>query len=189
MLEGVDPVIIFQFSKLAQSVSSDVGPVQPTMAKIPVISQIPTVIDQPPIPFYLSQALTGIMVDSEDKNVDLETDTETLTNGADPNVNQKGLANVISITLTANKNSIGIATLSALMDQVFDKASSKEYAISYFHGAISIFRGVLHSYGVSQNSTNDLVTLKIELSKGQKQPTKTNPVPTVAGSAGTTPLG
>lgn len=187
MLGGIDPVIIFQFSKLAESVTSDVGPVQPTVAKIPFISSIPTLIDQPPIPIYLSETLTGIYIDSEDKNVDIETETQTMADGSAPDVSQRGLASTISVNLVARSDSIGLTLLSAMIDQLFDKVTSKEYAITYLHGPITVFRGILHSFSVNKQSGNDLLSIKIELSKGTKEPTKKALIPSVPGYTGTIP--
>jgi hypothetical protein len=180
MLGGLEPVIIFQFSKLSLA---DTG-----IADIPVISNFPSLVEQPPIPLYLSESLTGVFIDTEDKNVDIQTDTETLSSGAPPDVNQKGIASSVSINLLAKKDSIGIALLSAMIDLIFDKVTSKEYAISYLHGATTVFRGVLHSYQVSQNSNDDLITIKIELSKGTKNTSALSTVPTVPAIAGVTPL-
>lgn len=188
MLGGLDPIIIFQF---AQNVDPTfVGPSQPSLvSRIPILSQIPTVIEQPPIPIYLSEELTGIYIDSEDKNVDIETDTETLSNGEDPDVNQKGVATTVSINLFALKSSLGMSLLSAMIDRVFDKLTSKEYAITYLNGAVTIFRGVLSSYSVNQSSENDLLTIKLTLTRGKKQPTKKPEIITVEGQVGSLPGG
>ena len=179
MLGGVDPVIIFQFSKLSESVS---------LSDIPVVSDIPTLVEQPPVPIYLSENLTGLYIESEDKNVDIQTDTETLSNGESPNINQKGISSIISINLIAKKDSVGMTLLSAMIDQVYEKVTSKEYAITYLHGATTVFRGVLHSFAVNQNSSNDLLSVKIELSKGMKNPQPAAPVPVVPAIQGPTPL-
>lgn len=183
MLNGVDPIIIFQFSKLQGTGFAD------QLAKIPVVSEIPTVIEQPPIPIYLSEELTGLYIETEDKNVDIETTVETLSNGEDPPVSQKGIGSSVTVNLVAKKDSLGLALLSAMIDIVFDKVTSKEYAITYLHGATTVFRGVLQSYQASQSSNNDLLSIQIELSKGEKQPQKPPAVPEVPKVSGATPLG
>ena len=190
MLNGIDPIIIFQFSSLASSNTSDVGPVQPGLiSKIPFISQIPTLIEQPPIPIYLSESITGIFIDSEDKNVDIETSTETMTDGSDPAVAQKGIGSSITINIVGVRDSIGLSLLSAMIDQAFDKVTSQEYAITYLHGAITIFRGLIQSFAINQNSSDDKLTIKIELTKGKKQPTKKPATVSVPGQVGTLPGG
>lgn len=170
MLQGIDPVIIFQFKKLSTTSFGEL------LTKIPVVAEAKTFIEQPPIPIYLSEQLTGLFIDTEDKNVDIDTDVETLTNGEAPAVSQKGINSSVSINLKAHKDSVGMTLLSAMIDLLFDKVTSQEYAITYLHGATTIFRGVLHNYSVSQNSDESLMRIKIELSKGQKTPQpKTTP--------------
>lgn len=182
MLGGLDPIIIFQFSALAGTGFAD------QIAKIPVISQIPTVIDMPPIPIYLSRELTGLYVDTESKNVDIETSTETMSDGTAPAIDQKAIGSTVEIELLAKKNSTGLILLSSMIDLLYEKVTSKEYSITYIHGATTIFRGVLHSYNASQSAENDLLTIKISLSKGGKKPTKEPELPVVPKSTGPVPL-
>lgn len=182
MLGGLDPIIIFQFSKSLV----DLG-ISDEIQKIPVIGQVQSLVDQPPIPIYLSESLTGLYIDSEDKNVDIETETNTLTSGEEPEVNQKGIGSSLTVNLVARKDSLGLTLLSAMIDLVFEKVTSKEYSITYLHGPTTIFRGVLRSFAINQNASNELVTIKIELTRGQKQPTKKPETIVVPGSQGTIP--
>lgn len=176
MLGGIDPVIIFEFKKNVDT--TFVGPVQPSiLSRIPVISQFPEFIDNPPIPIYLSERQTGLMIKTEGKDVSMQTNTQSLSNGEPPDVSQKALASTISIDIEANKNSLGIALLSSLIDLVYEKASSKEYSISYLHGPITIFRGKLEGYSVDQNSNEDRLQIKIQLTKGDKNPTAESGLP------------
>lgn len=187
MLGGLDPVIIIQFSK---KVDPDfVGPAEPgVISKIPIISQIPTVVEQTPIPIYLDQQLTGIQVDSEEVNIDIDTDTETLTDGSEPDVNQKGIQSTVTINLVALKDQAAVILLTSLMNLIYDKLTSKEYAITYLHGAITVFRGVLQGYSLSQNADETKIGIKIELSKGTKNPAKPSAVVVVPGIEGAVPL-
>lgn len=182
MLGGLDPVIIFQFGKLSASLGD-------TVAKIPVISQIPTVIDQPPIPVYLSEKLFNIVITGTAKSVDIETDTETLTNGQPPDTNQKGIQSGVEVSIEGKKDSVALILLSSLIDLVFDKVTSKEYAISFMYGATTVFRGVLHTYSAETVEGTDKLSIKIGLSRGNKNPTKPNEVPVVPGFTGTLPGG
>lgn len=180
MLGGLYPVIIFQFSKLAPSVGE-------TLSRIPLISQIPTVIDQPPIPVYLNEQTFGIAIDSESKKVDIETDTETLTNGETPDVNQKAIQSGVEISITGKQDALALILLSSLIDLVFEKVTSKEYSISYMHGATTIFRGVLHSYSIETIEGTDKLSIKLVISRGSKNPAKPNAVGSVPNS-GTGPI-
>jgi hypothetical protein len=181
MLNGIDPIIIFQFSKSLPQVSE-------ALAKIPIVSQIPTLVDAPPIPIYLSEKLTGILIDAESKNIDAETTTESKSDGSAPAVDQKTLASTVSIELTASKNSLGVTLLAAMADLAFEKLTSKEYSITYLHGAVTIFRGQLHSFSISQNANDTKYSIKIEISKGGKTPQKTPDVPVVPKTTGAVPL-
>jgi len=183
MLGGIDPVIIFQFSKLAGTSFAE------QILKIPLVSEIPDVVAQPPIPIYLSESLTGLFIDTEDKNVDTEVDIQTKTDGSEPAVEQKGVSSTVSINLQGRKDSLGIALLSAMIDLAFDKVTSKEYAITYLHGATTIFRGMIKSYSVNQSATTNLLTIKIELTKGAKQPQKKQTIVVVPAQTGGIPFG
>lgn len=182
MLNGKDPVIIFQFSKLAGTSFGNF------LADFPLLSAIPQAIEMPPIPIYLSQRYTGLQIDSEDKNIDIVTDYETRSDGMEHLTSQKGLTSTVTVTLIANKRAAGVSLLSAMIDNIFDKVTSKEYSISYLHGATTIFRGLVESYSVNQNASNELLTIQLVLSKGKKQPTKKESVPTVEGIDGIDPL-
>lgn len=165
MLGGNDPVVIFQFSKALPSLGQALG-------RIPIISKIPTVIDMPPVPIYLSEDRTGLCIDSESKDVTISTSVQTMTDGSAPAVDQKGVGSSVTIVFEAKKDAVGVSLLSAMIDQVFDKLSSKEYSISYLHGATTIFRGIMQSYQVSQTANTDKINITIEISRGEKQPQK-----------------
>jgi hypothetical protein len=177
MLNGIDPVIIFQFKKILSTVS-----ILEENSSIPVLSTLNDFVVHPPIPVYLSERLTGLFIDTEDKSIDIETDVQTKSNAETPDVNQKGIQSIISITIQGKKNSIGISLLSAFCDQIFQKLSSKEYSISYLHGATTVFGGLLHNFKLSQNANTDLVQISIELTKGTGKPTEVAPNDTLAGS-------
>lgn len=158
MLNGIDPIIIFEFSKLTEAQKNAVS-------KIPIVSSIVNTIGLPPIPIYLSEKLTGLFIDTEDRNIDIETTVETLSNGLTPNVNQKAISSNVRIVMKANKSSIGLTLISALADLIVPKVSSKEYSITYLHGPVTIFRGLLHSFAVTQNANDELMIVTLELSK------------------------
>ena len=165
MLNGLDPVLVFHFKKLVEDNYTDdfIGP-------LPLAASTPKLVPQLPIPIYLSEAITGLFIDNEDKNVDIETNTQTLASGQAPKVDQKGINSSISINLFAKKDSIAFVLLSALIDSCFDKLSSKEYHLSYLHGPTTIFKGKLQSYQVNQNPMNDLLAIQLIISKGEKAP-------------------
>jgi len=182
MLNGVDPILIIQLSVLAPILGDSIS-------KIPYVSKVPDLIKMPPVPIYLSQRLTGLHIDTEEKNVDIQTTTETMTDGSSPQVDQKALGSVVVVMLEARKDSVGLSLLSALVDRILPKVTSKEYSITYLHGPITIFNGLLHSYSVMQESGSEKLTVKLEISKGgDNQPTKPDPLPKVPGNPGAVPI-
>ena len=187
MLNGKYPVIIFQFAKNIDP--TFVGPEeQSTLAKIPVISAIPTVVEQPPIPIYIDEQAVGVMILSEEKTIDIETSVETLSDGSPANVNQKGISSSITINMTGSKNSLGLKLISAMMDLLFDKVTSKEYSVTYLNGAITVFRGVIESFKIDQESNTDKFNITLVISKGAKNPQKETPINSVERNTGAVPL-
>ena len=161
MLNGIDPVIIFEFSKAIKEKGA---------SGVPVAKSVLTKLPLPYIPIYLSEKLTGIYIDTEEKNIDITTDIENYILKDDSteeteHINQKPIANVIKITMLASKDSIGMTLLSALSDKILPLVTSKEYAITYVHGAIVVLSGLLHSFSISQNSNDELYHITMELIK------------------------
>ncbi len=183
MLNGIDPIIIFQFSKKVPETVSN------PRVGAPFVSDKEIFIPLPPIPIYLSEELTGLFIDTESKSIDSETTVETKTDGSSPDVTQKGINSVTKIELVASKDSIGLTLLAAMSDLLFDKLTSKEYAVTYLHGAVTIFNGLIHSFSINQSANDDKYMISIEISRGAvKSPTKVEIVPTVLKSSGTVPL-
>lgn len=159
MLNGVDPVILFNFRKLVPGVLDVAN-------KIPVVTGASAQsFPLPIVPIYLSERLTGIVIDSESKNIDIDTTPETTTTGSDPSVYQKGLNSTIKVEMRASRNSIGVALFAAMADMIFPRVTSTEYSITYLHGAVTVFNGLLHSFSISQNTENDLYNMTLEISK------------------------
>lgn len=182
MLGGLDPVIIFQFSALAPVLS-------PVLTRIPLVSQSPSLIAMPPIPVYLSEKTFNIVIGGTSKAVDIQTDTQGKTDGTAPDVNQSPIQSSVEISIEGKQDSVALTLLSALIDQVYEKASSKEYSISFMYGATTIFNAVLQGYSAETIDGTDKLSVKIKLSKGDKNPVKKNPVLSVPGVSGEIPVG
>lgn len=182
MLGGIDPVIIFQFSALAPTVGE-------VISKIPLSSKVPSLILQPPVPIYLDERTFNIVIGNTSKSVDIETSTETKTDGTAPDVSQKAIQSSVEINIRGKTNSVPITLLSAMIDKVYEKVTSKEYSVSFFYGATTIFNAYLQKYSVEAVDNTDMLEIKISLSKGDKNPVKAPGVPSVPGSTGTIPVG
>lgn len=179
MLNGIDPIIIFNFRKN----------IAPVVAGVPVVAQVTEGIDLPLIPIYLSEKLTGLFIDQESKSIEVQTTAESTTEGKQPDVNQKLIASTVRVTMLANKNSIGVSLVAALADLVVPKLTSKEYSITYLHGATTVFGSLLHSFNVEQNAENDLLRITLELSNASKKETKPEPSVTEVTPRAQSPAG
>lgn len=179
MLNGVDPIILFNFKLLSPSL-------QESIAKIPIVADVVAAIDLPVIPIYLSEKITGISIDSESKSMEIDTTVDTLSSGSTPTLNQRGIQNSVKIEMVASRDSIGVSLFSAMADLIFPKVTSKEYSITYLHGAVTVFAGLLHSFSISQNANNDLYTISLELIKPSAL--LKSPIPVVAKVTGLVPL-
>jgi hypothetical protein len=185
MLGGLDPVIIFQFRKKFEF---DTLTNEQFMA-LSTDELESQYISLPPIPVYLSEKLFNIAIHGTSKSIDIETDTETQTDGKSPEVNQKGIQSSVEINIEGKQSSVALTLISALVDQVFERVTSKEYTISFIYGATTVFGGLLHTYAVETVEGTDKLAVKISLSKGSKNPTKPNTVAVVPGFTGTLPGG
>lgn len=157
MLNGLAPIIIFNFKKLLPQFTLPVG--------IPLIAEAGSTVPLIPIPIYLKEEITGLYIKQQNKNVDIETKVQTLTDGTAPKVLQNGLNSTVTINMVSNKNSIGLGIMSALIDLIFEKVTSEEYSISYFNGAVTVFGGLLEGYSVSENESNDLYNVSLQISR------------------------
>lgn len=182
MLNGLYPVVIFQFYKKLPS-TNDLA----VDLRFPIDSKDETLFPQPPIPVYLNEKIFNIIIDGESKSVDFSTATDTKTDGSAPDVTQSAIQSSVEIMLEAKQDSIAVTMLSALIDLAFQKATSKEYSITWISGATTIFGAVLQSYSVEKVSGTDKVAIKISLSRGSKNPPKPE-APGLAPVEGTTAI-
>lgn len=158
MLNGVAPVLIFTFpvnlSKYMDYFGGSVLDYVPSRDDVGI-----------PIPVYLDEKLTGVMVDSESKSVDIQTTVEAKTVGGTPDYSQRAIDSLISIDLSANKNSPMLSALIALCDMAFQRVASREYKVSYLNGPTTVFNGLLHGFQVNTEGNSELMTMTLQLSK------------------------
>lgn len=182
MLNGIAPIIIFNFKQLVPQLDeSNVPLLAGTDISIPLI----------PIPIYLDEKLTGIYIDTESKSIDVLTNAQTLPDGKTVEVTQNGINSVVSISMIASKESIGLAVLLAMADIIFKKVTSQEYSITYIHGAITVFGGLLEEITATQSSESQLYTITLKLSNVNGAKTKAKatsaPVPNESSNNLATP--
>lgn len=161
MLNGLDPILIFNISKNVPFLRSF------TDKKIPVATQLLDKIDLPVIPVYLSRDLTGLIIDNESKSLEIETTIETTQdasgNADKPFINQRGLNNTVKVEIIGEKDSIGLTLLASLSDFIFPLITAKEVTLTYLNGPITVFAGLLHSFNISQDPNTTKRTVTIEL--------------------------
>lgn len=186
MLGNLDPIIIFQLYKQLPATEA-------TLAKIPLAAQNRAKTTFSIVPIYLDENLTGLQIDGESKNIDVTTDTNSTTDGSTPVVTQKALGSITTINLKAKSGSVGLTIMLALMELLLDKVTSQEYEITYMHGPILVYGGLIHSFSYELGSGNDdLCRIKLELAKGRPKLAKSvevaaDPSAVRLGSTGTVP--
>jgi len=188
MLNGVSPLIIFTFKKLIDlGVNLDdsfTGPPQPLVAGLDRFP-VPFV----PIPVPLKEEITGVIVQSHSKSIDIKTESDTFADGKKPNVLQKGLNSSVTVQMTAKSDSIGMSIILALMDQIIEKVTSKEYNLTYINGAICVFNGLLDSFSMSENDNSNEVSMTMVISKVAGSSTVETAAPTVISKVSNVTLG
>lgn len=164
MLNGIDPIIIFKFALLPTSSIFN------AVAGIPIVEDIVKNFGIP-IPIYLSERVFGIVLNSEEKSMDVETNVQTRSDGSKADVKQRGLNNIVTLNMTSTKDSIVLSALLALSDICFQKLTSKDYTISYLNGSTIIFDGLLESFHTTVDSNTDKIEITMKISKAPQNTT------------------
>lgn len=168
MLNGTTPLIVFEFAYVPPTFAG-IGPAEAPNAALMWLMNLIGVI---PIPIVLNEKLTGIYVESESNNLDIETDIQPrydkdpvtgLTQP--PIISQKGISSVVNVNMLAKRDSILLSVLLALSEQILGKTVSQEYKLSYFNGPIAIFRGLLHGFSTQVSADDDLVRITMQIQK------------------------
>ncbi len=178
MLNGLAPILMFSFPPKVEGLSG---------TKIPVTENFFTALGTP-IPLYLDEKLTGIVVDNESKAVEIEIEADQTVKEL-PSVAQRGLDSIVTINMKASRNAPILAALLAFSDQIFLKAVANNYRVSYLNGSTLVFNGLLKSFTHTVGEDDDLVRISMVLSKAnQLPPTPTATTPQVPMTTGTIPV-
>lgn len=162
MLNGVAPFFLFKF---------------PITASIPILSGIPILSDAIslvglPIPVYLDEGRSGVLLKNQEKNIDIDTQPEQSADGKTL-VLQRGINNTVTINFVANKNSTLLSLFLAFADEIFTRAVNRKYSVSYFNGSTLIFDGLVHSFSAQESDDDELVHISMTIQKTNQQ-TRTN---------------
>lgn len=171
MLNGVAPLIIFHFGGVSKSSS-----IFKAVAGVPLIGSSLTGLLAIPIPIYLDEKLTGIMVKSQVTQVDFDEEIQTKINEKTANVDQRVLNSLITVNMIGKRDSTLVSMLIALNDIVFSKITSKNYTVSYLNRSTVLLNGLLHGFSATENEDTNLVDIVFQFSKANK---KTDVVPSI----------
>lgn len=182
MLGGIDPILIFHIkyglpAEVAQSV-----------AGVPLTGQ-ETVGSEIPIPIILNEKLTGLMIDSTSKSIDVKTDAYSTTDEKKTIVLQYPLDSSVTVNISCKKGATLLTVLLTLCDLLVDKIASKNYAITYLNGSTTVFRGLLNTFSYSEDAGTTKAQITLNLSKvNQGVTTPKDPITTVGKVEGEVPL-
>lgn len=164
MLNGIDPLLIFH---LFPTNESSIRGIQDFLTGLPVVGGFIEDTIGIPLPIYLNRSLTGIQLDNESKAIDVDTEH---IQSYDPKVpsryTQKGLSNLVSINMLAEKDSLLLTVLLAANDLIFEKLIQSTYKISYFHGPTVIIKGLLHGMSTTVGADDSLYRVVLQIQKG-----------------------
>lgn len=187
MLNGIAPILIFQF---APGQISDANFFSQAISKIPLIGSSIVQDFGIPIPIYMDERLTGIVIDEDSKQIDVDTEVKQTYDGSPAKVTQRGLTNSVTINMIGKKDSIVLSTLIALNDQIFKKLVSKQYKIQYMNGPTTIFNGLLGSFSHTNSPDTDKINISMQIVKPNEQSTaEQKTIPIIQPIQGATPAG
>lgn len=185
MLNGVAPILIFNFPVVPPSVSSILG-------GIPVVGTSLVEGVGLPIPLYLDEDLTGLYIESETRGLDVTNDAQAKNSGDPASVDQKGLDNIVTINMVSSRGNTLLQILLALCDIAFTQLVSKRYGITYLSGSTVVFGGLLKGFNTNASADETRVHVTMEISKANVV-VNTGPnyltIPAVRGTTPINPLG
>lgn len=170
ILSSVAPILIFSFPFDSDSVNPVFNALNglplfnPSTAKGSTLT-VDNKTSAIPIPIYLDEQLTGLYVQSENKNVDIATEQNDAANSTKPFLTQKSISNTVSINLTGKKDSIFLAALLALVDLAYPLLVKAKYRVSYLNGSTVIIGGLLSGISAQVEDDTDLVNVSLVIHK------------------------
>jgi hypothetical protein len=167
MLNGKDPLIIFHFygNPYAKALAAIFG-----AGGVPVLAQSVLDLVGIPIPFYLSEKLTGLVVDSQTRDLRLKTDTKAnIDDTVKPTSSQTISSDGIHVSIKCNMDSPFLAAFMAMFNLIVSKVIAQNYKISYFNGTTVVIKGLLNSFSTSENPNDNLLIINFELGIGDQE--------------------
>lgn len=191
MLGGTSPLLIFHWLESPTDLSAKLA------AGIPDVSNfvddtlglgVGSLLKGVPIPIYLDEGLTGIVVDSHGSSMTIDTSPDADKDGGLV-VLQRPVNTTLTVELTARIDSAMFAVLMQLSDRVFSKLAGGKYALSYFNGPIAIVGGLLAGFSTRAGSDDTLLRISVTLSKAVPKRQSGTTIPRVTPASGFLPDG
>jgi hypothetical protein len=146
-----------------------------------------------PIPIYLDERLTGIILDNQSNSLAISSDTLVArpdssnesatekTSEEDVKVKQKGESQEVSISMTARTDNLFLNLLLPLFKTIYDYAlSGKEYYMAYYHKNVLIYNSKLATMTATENRETNEVKINIRLEIKPKKKEKKDDVKTLS---------
>ena len=180
--DDCDPLIIFKIVPTTANKDTFAE-----AAGIPVVADIVKFAKGIPIPIYLNEKLSGIIVDSIGNSTDIDTTVEGFNKATALDVQQRVIDSTITINMTCNnKDSLVLSAILAFMDIILRKAVARAYTISFVNGSTIVLDGLLKSFTTNQTADSELTTMSLVINKVNNKP---DPVlPTVDPIKGAAPI-
>ena len=153
MLQGIDPVIVIN---LKTKIAKETG------FSALVKNTVDSFLDLNVIPIYLSEKITGLIIDSEDKSIVSAIETTETETGQDI-IKSRSVTSNLSLSIVGEETSLGIILMSSIMDVLYRKLHSLDYSIHYINKGISIFNAKLSSFNVSRDTGTTKFRISVEL--------------------------
>jgi len=119
-----------------------------------------------PIPIYLDEKISGILVDSVSHGIDIDTAVEGQNKATSLDVSQRIIDSTLTVSMTCNnKDSLVLTAILAFMDTILRKAVSRAYTLSFIHGSAVVIDGLLKSFTTNMNVDSEVVTISMVISK------------------------
>lgn len=162
MLNGIAPLLVFQFYE-GTNVSD--------LEEIPTVKETPKLIGAP-IPLYLEESITNIMVNEGGAEISISTDAQTDSKGkAKPK--QRVISTTVNISMTGSADSLILNTILAMCNLISTKLVDQNYAVSYFHKSTIVVKGLLDSFRYEVVENTSKMNIFMTLSKANNPETDT----------------
>lgn len=147
-----------------------------TLSGIPIIGDAASsLLGGIPIPIYLSESLTGIVIESESRSMDINAAVNGFADGSAPDLKQSPLNNEVNLNLLAEADNVILAVLLTMFDTIFQRLANQKYTLTYLNGPTTVFGGKLMGVNVTQGENDNLLRISIRISKANQGKPLANP--------------